>query len=186
LPEAVQIRETSAGGFMKFISLIALLAAFLPVSERAQQSANTSVCLKDTPPGVLLNICQHGRGNVQEMPQPTLYLRIYKDGRVEYETNISSDAPVIKEFRINKEDISEIARLGLAEDVQKALERYPTYNHGIDSSREITVDIFTEAGQKRIILTNFYAADRENPKHYPAALISLMEKAEEIWRKIVR
>jgi hypothetical protein len=174
------MRETSAGGFMKFISLIALLAAFLPVSVRAQQSANTSVCLKDTPPGVLLNICQHARGMVQ-MPQPWLYLRIYQDGRVEYEANKSEDVLVLKEFRINEADVSEIARLGLAEGVQKALERYPAYKHGIDSSLETTIEIYTEAGQKRIILTNFFAADRENKTHYPAALISLMQKMEEIW-----
>jgi hypothetical protein len=41
---------------MKFFFLIALIAAFFPASLRAQQSANTSVCLRDTPPGVMLNI----------------------------------------------------------------------------------------------------------------------------------
>ena len=167
---------------MKFIFLTALAAAFLPVSLSGQQSANTSVCLSATPPGVLLNICQHPRGMVT-MPQPTLYLHVYKDGRSEYEANNSENVLVKKEFRINEEDIREIAELGAAEGVQTALERYPTYNHGIDSSREITVDIYAEAGRKRIILTNFFAADRENNKHYPASLISLMQKAEEIWTR---
>jgi hypothetical protein len=147
LPEAVQVIETSAGGFMKFISLIALAAAFLPVSVRAQQSANTSVCLRDTPPGVLLNICQHERG-MAPMPQPRLYLRIYKDGRGDYETNTFADVLVKKEFRVNEEDISEIARLGAARGVQKALERYPEYNHGDDSSRELTVDIYAKPVKK--------------------------------------
>src|SRR6476469_2555878 len=128
---------------MKFISLIALAAAFLPVSRSSQQPANTSVCLSATPPGVLLNICQHARGMVT-MPQPTLYLRVYMDGRGEYETSNSENVLVKKEFRLNEEDFSEIAKLGAAEGVQKALERYPTYNHGTDSSREITVDIYTE------------------------------------------
>jgi hypothetical protein len=167
---------------MKFIFLTALAAAFLPVSLSGQQSANTSVCLSATPPGVLLNICQHARGMVT-MPQPTLYLRVYKDGRSEYETNNSENVLVKKEFRISEEDIREIAELGAAEGVQTALERYPTYNHGIDSSREITVDVYAEAGRKRIILTNFFAADRENNKHYPASLISLVQKAEEIWTR---
>jgi hypothetical protein len=102
-----------------------------------------------------------------------------QDGRGEYEASKSGDVLVIKEFRINEEDISEIAKLGATEGVQKALEKYPAYNHGIDSSREITVEIYTEAGRKRISLTNFFAADRENKDHYPASLISLMEKVEE-------
>src|SRR6476620_11841988 len=102
---------------MKFISLIALAVAFLPVSLRAQQPTNTSVCLRETPPGVLLNICQHARGMVT-MPQPTLYLRDYADGRGEYETSNSRDVLVIKEFRINEEDMSELAKLGATEGVQ--------------------------------------------------------------------
>jgi hypothetical protein len=167
---------------MKFIFLIAMAAALLPVSLRAQQPANTSVCLSATPPGVLLNICQHARGMVT-LPQPTLYLRVYTDGRGEYETSNSENVLVRKEFRINEEDLGEIAKLGAAEGVQKALEKYPAYNHGTDSSREITVEIYTEAGRKKIILTNFFAADRENKNHYPASLISLMEKMEELWAR---
>jgi hypothetical protein len=167
---------------MKFIFLIALAAALLPVSLRAQQPANTSVCLRETPPGVLLNICQHARGMVTP-PQPTLYLRVYMDGRAEYEASTSGDVLVIKEFRINEEDMNEIAKRGATEGVQKALEKYPAYNQGIDSSREITVEIYTEAGRKRISLTNFFAADRENKNHYPASLISLIEKAEELWTR---
>jgi len=116
-------------------------------------------------------------------PQPTLYLRVYMDGRAEYEASTSGDVLVMKEFRIDEEDLNEIAKLGATEGVQKALEKYPAYNHGIDSSREITVEIYTEAGRKRISLTNFFAADRENKNHYPASLISLIEKAEELWTR---
>ncbi len=167
---------------MRFISLLALAAAFLPVPVRAQQSANTSGCLKDTPPGVLLNICQHERG-MTPLPQPRLYLRIYKDGRVEYETNRSWNTLVKKKYTISVEDLGEIASLGAAEGVQKAPERYPVYNQGDDSSSELTIDIYAATGRKRFILTNFFAADRENKKHYPAALISLMEKVEETWSR---
>jgi hypothetical protein len=167
---------------MKFISLIAVTVTFLPASLSAPQSANTSVCLSAPPPGVLLNICQHARGMVTG-PQPTLYLRVYQDGRGEYETNNSENVLVKKEFRISEEALREIAKLGAAEGVQTALERYPVYNHGIDSSRELTLDIYSDTNHKSITLTNFYAADRENKKRYPASLISLMEKAEELWTR---
>src|ERR1043165_1570080 len=89
---------------MKPFFLIALAAAFLPVSVTAQQPTNTSVCLRDTPPGVLLNICQHERG-MAPMPQPRLYLRIYKDGRGEYEVNRIWNVLVKKRFTINAEDL---------------------------------------------------------------------------------
>ena len=167
---------------MKFITLIAAAIAFLPISLSGQQSASTSVCLSGTPSGVLLNICQHARGMVTG-PQPTLYLRVYQDGRGEYETNNSENVLVKKEFRINEADLREIARLSAAQGVQTALEKYPGYNHGIDSSRELTLDIFSNTHHKSIILINFYAADRENKKHYPASLISLMEKVEQLWSR---
>jgi hypothetical protein len=167
---------------MKIFFLIALAGAFLPVSLQAQQTANTSVCLRDTPPGVLLNICQHERG-MAPMPSPRLYLRIYKDGRGEHEVNSSWDALVKKKFTINEEDLGELASLAAAASVEKTPERYPVYNTGDDSSQEKTVDIYADTGQKRIILTNFFAADRENKTHYPASLIALMEKVEEIWSR---
>jgi hypothetical protein len=162
---------------MKFFFLIAL-TIFLPVSLQAQQS----VCLSEIPPGVLLNICAHERG-MTPIPQPRLYLRIYKNRRGEYETNKSWNTLVKKKFTIRDEDLRDLTSLGAAASVDKALVRYPVYNQGDDSSRELTVDIYADAAQKRIILTNFFAADRENKQHYPGSLISLMEKVEEIWMR---
>ena len=165
---------------MRIVFLATLVTFVLPAFASAQQPANTSVCLKDVPPGVLLNICADERG-MAPIPTPRLYLRVYKDGRGEYEENKTWDALTKKQFRAKEDDIREIERLGATEGVQKARERYPVYNLGDDSSREITVDIYDETSRKRIILTNFFAADRENKKHYPASLISFMEKVEEIW-----
>jgi hypothetical protein len=167
---------------MNFFFLLALLAAVLPVSAQAQQSETTSVCLRDTPPGLLLNICGHERG-MAPTPQPRLYLRIYKDGRGEYEASKSWNTLVKKNFNINDEDLRELNSLSAAASLETTIERYPAYHHGIDSSRELTVDIHADGAQKRIILTNFFATDRENKKHYPASLISLMEKVEEIWAR---
>ena len=165
---------------MRVRFLVILVVLIVPVIASAQQRGVTSACLKDVPPGVLLNICEHGRGMVP-MPQPRLYLRVYNDGRGEYETSKTWNVLTKKELRVKEEDIRELERLGATEGVQKALERYPAYHPGDDSSRELTVDIYGETGQKRIVLQNFFAADRENKKHYPRSLTSLMEKVEEIW-----
>jgi hypothetical protein len=165
---------------MRILFLAALVAFIVPFIASAQQRGSTSVCLKDVPPGVLLNICEHEYG-MAPTSQPRLYLRVYKDGRGEYEENKTWNLLTKKAFRAKGEDVREVERLGATEGIQKALERYPVYNFGDDSSTETTIDIFGETGRKRIILTNFFAADRENKKHYPASLISLMEKIEEIW-----
>jgi hypothetical protein len=158
---------------MRIVFLATLIAFMAPSMASAQ---HTSACLKDVPAGVLLNICEHERGMAPQ-PQPRLYLRIYKDGHGEYEKNTAWNVLTKKEFRVKEEDLREIERLG----IQQTPERYPAYQSGTDSSREITVDIYGETGPKRITLQNFFAADRENRKHYPASLISLMEKVEEIW-----
>src|SRR5262245_18030616 len=121
---------------MKFFFLIALANAFLPVSLQAQQEANPSVCLRDTPPGVLLNLCEHERG-MAPIPQPRLYLRVYKDGRGEYETSKSWNTLVKKSFTINDEDIRALTNLCAAASVEKTPVRYPAYNQGEDSSQEM-------------------------------------------------
>lgn len=163
------------------IVFLAILAAFIvPVLASAQQRDSASACLTDVPPGVLLNICEHWSG-MPPLPQPRLYLRVYKDGRGEYETNKTWNVLIKEEFKVKEEDIRELERLSATDGVQKALESYPTYRLAYDSTREIIVDIYGESSQKRIVLENFFAADRENKKHYPASLISLMEKVEEIW-----
>lgn len=165
---------------MRIVFLATLVALVVPTIAGGQQRGSSSACLTDVPSGVLLNICEDERG-MAPIPQPRLYLRIYKDGHGEYEQNKTWNTLTKHAFKINKEDVREIERLGATEGVQKALDSYPAYNLGIDSSKETTVDIYAETSRKRIILINFFAADRENKKHYPASLISLMEKIEEIW-----
>ena len=127
---------------------LVLLIALLPLAAHAQKS----VCLNETPSGVLLNICRHERG-MAPMPQPKLYLRIYKDGRAEYESHKTWGVLVKNKFRISDEDFVEIARLAAVEDLRKALERYPVYRRGVDSTSEMTVDIYPQADPKRIVLT---------------------------------
>lgn len=64
------------------------------------------------------------------IPQPRLYLRVYTDGRVEYEASKSWDSLIKKEFRIGADDLAEIIRLGNTEDFRSAKEEYPAYKQG--------------------------------------------------------
>jgi hypothetical protein len=165
---------------MKIVFLTALVLLGFSASVFSQRKPSESVCLKDPPAGLLLNICTNERG-MAPIPQPRLYLRIYTDGRAEYEASKGWDDLVKKELRIQPEELEEIIRLGNTDDFQAALEEYPAYNHGTDSSRKLTLDFYGKTGTKRIVFHNFYAEDRENKKHYPASFISLIEKVEEVW-----
>lgn len=164
---------------IKIVFLTALVL-LVPAIAYSQRKPSSSVCLKDLPAGVILNICTHERG-MAPMPQPRLYLRVYTDGRAEFERHSSWDDLIKKEFRIEAEDVAEIVRLGNTEDFQAALEEYPAYNHGTDSSMKLTLDFYGTKSAKRIVFNNFYAADRKNKEHYPASFIALMERVEEMW-----
>ena len=89
---------------MRIAFLATLVAFMVPVIASAQQRGSTSACLKDVPPGVLLNVCEHEHG-MAPIPQPRLNLRMYKDGRGEYETNKTWNALIKKQFRVKEEDI---------------------------------------------------------------------------------
>lgn len=166
---------------MKIVFLIALVFSLAAISYSQRGPSNTA-CLKPVPAGVVLNICTNERG-MAAIPQPRLYIRVFSDGRVEYETNRTWDTLIKKEIRIKTEDVTEILRLAHAPDYQTAKDEYPAFNQAEDSSNETTVDFYGEPGAKKIVLRNFYASDRENKKHYPPSLIELMERADEIWRK---
>jgi hypothetical protein len=164
---------------MKIVFLTALVL-LMPALAYSQRKPSSSVCVKDPPAGVILNICTDERG-MAPIPQPRLYLRVSSDGRAEYEASKGWDDLVKKEVRVTPEELQEIMRLGNTEDFQSALEEYPAYNHGTDSSMKLTLDFYGTKGAKRIVFHNFFAADRKNKEHYPVDFISLMEKVEEIW-----
>jgi hypothetical protein len=164
---------------MKIVFLTALVL-LVPAIAYSQRRPTNTVCLKDVPPGVILNICTHERG-MAPLAQPRLYLRVFTDGRAEYEVSKGWDDLVKKEFRIGADDLAEMTRLGNTENFQSGKEEYPAYNQGTDSSMTITLNFYGKTGTKRIVFHYFYAADRKNKERYPADFIVLMEKVEELW-----
>lgn len=165
---------------MRIALLAAVVALLIPVVAFGQQR---SACLEAVPPGVLLNICEHYRG-MAPLPEPALYFRLYKDGRAEFETRMDENDLIRKELKVKAEDVSELKRLGAMDDVQKALAKYPTFRLAYDSTQELIITVYGETSQKRITLENFAAGDRENKEHYPASLIALMKRVEELARAL--
>lgn len=161
---------------MRIAFLATLFLLIVPAAVPAQQR---SACEQDVPPGVLLNICEHWRG-MPPLPQPRLYFRLYKDGRAEIETRKTSNELTKKELRIKEDAVREIKRLGARKDVQKASAAYPSFLPAYDSTYELIINVYGETGQKQIILENFVPGEGENKRHYPASLLLLMERVEEL------
>jgi hypothetical protein len=141
----------------------------------------------------ILTICTHERG-MTALPQPRLYLRVFADGRGEFETNGKRlDTLVLKEVRLTEGELNEIVCLGRESDFQEANASYPAIHSGIDSSRKTTVT-FRDGGPgydpkdgtkkvKTIVVSNYYSAREDNFEHYPSSFNALMDRAETIWKR---
>jgi hypothetical protein len=170
---------------MKLFLLAAAAAFCFPTIPMAQRNRPASVCglsETETEPA-LLTICTEEHGMVVT-PQPRLYLRLYSDGRGEYET----DPPyrryeyptrlITKKFRVTPDEVEAIRGFGESTGFQNAPDEFPAYRLGADSSLRTTVTFTTGQAVKRIVLANFWGADYEIKKVYPPAVFGLMERAQ--------
>jgi len=173
--------------FMNVIFFAAVAVLIFPSISIAQPGGYLSVCLdlEKNADGALLTICDHESG-MTAIPQPRLYLRVFSDGRVEYERNSGVNNTLErKRIRVTSAEVQEIAGLGIQNDFQKANEIYPEINRGIDSSKVTTVIYHGPDGDKKIVLKNYWAGQHDNYKHYPASLNTMMDRAAEIWERAV-
>lgn len=113
------------------------------------------------------------------IPQPRLYLRVYTDGRAEYEENGTMYTLIKRRFRIAPEVMQEIVRFGSSEEFQKAQEKYPAYVQGEDSTTETTLIFYDKLVLKKIVLLNFGPYRNLKP-NYPPALFDLMERLHDL------
>jgi hypothetical protein len=150
-----------------------LLAPAIAIAQR--------VC-KQPPDDAILTICERESG-MAPLPQPQLVLRVYRDGRAEYETLGGGDGLNLKKIKITDKELNDMLALGRAADFQNAKDAYPAFEHRDDSSSLITVTFKDEGKQKRRTLANFYVGNPENKLHYPKSLIALMKLAMDIREK---
>ena len=134
-----------------------------------------SVC-SQPPDDAILTICERESGMVP-MPQPQLQLRVYSDGRAEYETRGGLNGLTLNETKVAGKELNDLLSLGRSDDFQEAKQAYPIFRHPDDSSSIIIVTFKDRGKQKRFTLANFYADDRDNKLCYPRSLIALMKLA---------
>lgn len=176
---------------MKIFLFSIFLACLLPVMMFAQGRGN-SVC-NESPKvstgseNLILTVCNHTYG-MAPLIQPQLYFRLFSDGRAEYEVlpayeNDANLVLIIKEIRVAKNDVEAIIKLVRQSDFQNAQEEYPKFQMWTDSSLKTTITARMENSEKKIVINNYSVWDKNNRKHYPAALLALLETVDKLRTK---
>lgn len=176
---------------MKFVCLTILITFFLSALTLAQ-GKKSSVCAgssKDSSAlkNVILTVCGHESG-MAPLIQPRLYLRLFSDGRAEYETTTEYDEPagdasdglLLQEMNVDKQDVEAIGKFVRQSDFLNSNAEYPIFQRWTDSSLKLIIIVSTEGREKRIVVNNFTDSDKDNKSHYPASLLALLEKKSEL------
>lgn len=172
---------------MKFI-ILALFGLFaMTATAAAQRITVSSICSPGTvqPEGVVLTICTHERGMTSFL-QPKLDLRLFADGRAEYEVapplenraGQTNFVMVVKRFTADPAALAAIKELGKQADFQNAKVEYPYYQAGMDVSIETTITFYSDGKAKSIKLVNGTFRDTPEQKKLPPSLVKLQDKAD--------
>jgi hypothetical protein len=157
-----------------------LLLIILACVPALAQTLGSSVCFN---PGAetdrsILTICNKHLG-MGPTPRVRLYLRIYDDGRAEYEENtpptkLGAHPLAIRRIQVDPANLAEIKTLIAAADLQNADADYPRFRMWTDSGLETTITARNGDKMKKIFLQN-YDEDPDNTRHYPASLNALLK-----------
>jgi hypothetical protein len=167
---------------MKVMVSMLFVIFLLPLTAIAQRE--TSVCLdpsKNTrsTDAVILTVCNQGRG-MTAPPALRLYFRLYQSGRVEYEIGDGNYKLKLKTTKIDAKAVAEIIKLGQEADFQNAKSEYPRIRIWTDSRLETTIIFKNQMQEKKILVNNYSSYDKENAGHYPASLLKMLKKIDEL------
>jgi hypothetical protein len=170
---------------MKIILLILLL--FIMVASVFGQRKETSVCAGAVDTKAVLTICDTGLG-MHSFNGLRLFLRVYPDGRAEYEKHPiypeghweESQRLIKQTFKIDASWVAEIVKLGNEPDFQQAKADYPVFQIWTDSGLETAIIYRDQEKEKKIVVHNYMSGDENNYNHYPTSLVTLLSHAEEL------
>jgi hypothetical protein len=166
------------------LALFILLGTFATASGR--QVTVSSICSPGTvqPADVVLTICTHESGMTSFL-QPKLDLRLFADGRAEYEVDPPLEnrpdqtefVMVVKQFTANPAALAAIKDLGKQPDFQNAAAQFPYYQAGMDVGIETTITFYSGGKTKSVKLVNATFGDTPEQKKQPPSLAKLHDKA---------
>lgn len=170
------------------LAILALFGLFaMTTTVAAQRITVSSICSPGTvqPKGVVLTICTHERGMTSFL-QPKLDLRLFADGRAEYEvrpplenrTDQTNFVMVVKQFTADPAALAAIIELGKQPDFQNARVKYPHYQAGMDVAIETTITFYSDGKAKSVKLVNADFRDTPEQKKLPPSLVKLKDKAD--------
>lgn len=115
-----------------------------------------------------------------------LYLRVYSDGRVEYEDERMKGSALdyfIRRAKLSAADIKALSEHLNGSGVRGLAKEYPPLEPPIDHTIDLTVSI-TQADQTQsIIIRNFSPTLPKASEAYPASLIELLCRIERLRKK---
>lgn len=171
---------------MKFTLFAFFFLLTASVTALGQRITVSSICSPETvqPADVVLTICTHEMGMTSFL-QPKLDLRLFADGRAEYEVappadnypNQTNFVMVVKQFNADPKALTAIRELGRQPDFQNAKASYPHYQAGMDVSIETTITFYSDGKAKSIKLVNASFRDTPEQKKLPVSLVKLQDKA---------
>ena len=139
-------------------------------------------CKKDNPTNsdaVLVEVARIGRGMTWPLI-PQLFLRVYNDGRIEYES-LESNKLILKKAELDSTTIERLRRIIEARDLAESQVEYPMLEQVSDALMKTCVSYKAGGGQSRQILVVNFAPDHSRAKDYYApSLVELLRMVEQI------
>lgn len=139
-------------------------------------------CKKGNPTNsdaVLVEVARIGRGMTWPLI-PQLFLRVYNDGRIEYES-LESNKLILKKAELDSTTIERLRRIIEARDLAESQAEYPMLEQVSDALMKTCVSYNAGGGQSRQILVVNYAPDHSRAKdYYPPSLVQLVRMMQQI------
>lgn len=128
---------------------------------------------------VLVEIARIGRGMTWPLI-PQLFLRVYNDGRIEYES-LEGNKLILKKAELDATTMERLRRIIEARDLAESRLEYPMLERVSDALMKACVSYKAGGGQLRQILVVNYAPDHSRAKdYYPPSLVELLRMVEQI------
>jgi hypothetical protein len=121
-----------------------------------------------------------------------LELRAFSGGRAEFEgfgeespcQPGSNRKPLLMSSDLTAEELKELIALSSQPDILKAKSEYPVLEIWTDTFKDENITIMSESGAKKIVLHNPEVAGPKATSNYPPSLIALLQKIEQIRKRL--
>ncbi len=127
---------------------------------------------------VLVEVSRVGRGMTWPL-SPQLFLRVYNDGRIEYESR-EGNKLVLRQTELNTTDIVRLRRIIEAKDLSQSQLEYPMLHTVKDAFMKTCISYKADGHSRQILVRNYAPGHSKAKDYYPASLVELLRLAERV------